>query len=122
MSTENAPKVTIHQPSEQIMAATNTVETVAVGGMTISLKRPGVLAHYRIVEIVGDTAKNEVYMNMVMPILWVVEINGEPEPAPTTKRELEALIQRLGEDGVNAIVQHIHGRGVDKQSDEAVKN
>lgn len=95
------------KPSEQIIKAANTVEYVEAGGMKIGLKKPGILQEYRIVEIAGDSAKNEVYMGMIMPILWVCEIDGELESAPTTKRELEARIQRLGDEGVGAIMTHL---------------
>lgn len=40
-------KVTVHtgaSPSEEIVAAANAVETITVGGKTIGLKRPGILA------------------------------------------------------------------------------
>lgn len=101
----NKPKVTIQKPSEAIVAAANQLETIVAGEMVIGLKKPGILAQYRIVEVVGDSAKNQVYMNMIMPVLWVAEINGEPQPQPSTKRELEALIQRLGEDGIGALMR-----------------
>lgn len=116
-------KVTL-KPSEQIIKAANAVEIVTAGDMAIGLKKPNVLQQYRIVEIVGESAKNEVYMGMVMPILWVCEINGEPEAPATTKRELEARIQRLGEDGIAAIIGHFAAKAqaAASESDEALKN
>lgn len=116
-----APKVTL-RPSEEIIQAANEVDTIVVGAMTIGLKKPGILAQYRIVEVVGDSAKNQVYMGMINPILWVNEIDGEYQPMPGTKRELEALIQRLGEDGVVAIAENIAARVAPAESAERVKN
>lgn len=114
-------KVTL-KPSEQIVQAANTIERITAGELNIGLKKPGILAQYRIVEIVGDSAKNEVYMGMVMPILWVCEIDGDPQPAPTTKRELEALIQRLGDEGVGGIMAHLAGKLEAAAGTDTVKN
>lgn len=114
-------KITLN-PSEQIIQAANQTETVTAGGKTFTLKKPGILSQYRIVEVVGESAKNEVYMGMVNPILWVSEIDGEPVFQPTSKRELEALIQRIGEEGVVAIAGHIAAMAVPTDSKDSIKN
>jgi len=116
------PKITVKTVSDEIITAANAVETITVGQMTIGLKKPGILSQYRIVEVVGDSAKNEVYMGMILPILWVTEVNGDAQPAPSTKRELEALIQLLGEDGVGAVMSHVSGAYKVGTSKESVKN
>jgi hypothetical protein len=110
-------------------AATATItksadaQVIMAGAMQVSLQKPGVLSHYRIVEVVGESAKNQVYMSMVMPLLWITEIDGAPQMAPTTKRELEALIQRLGDDGVNAIMAHVYkDSAAAAASGDSVKN
>jgi hypothetical protein len=115
-------------PSAEIINTTNAIETISAGSSTLGLRKPNVLQQYRMVELAGDSAKNEVYMAMIMPILWVVEINGEPQqPTPSTKRELEALIQRLGEEGISALMSHFTPKeGSEAESDvksgQAVKN
>lgn len=100
-------KVTINQaPSAQVVAkaiAANTVTDSA--GRTITLKKPGVLAQYRLIEALGDTAKNEVYMAMAMPLIYVSEIDGDSVILPSTKIQVEALIQRLDEHGIQAVIQ-----------------
>ena len=116
------PKITIKTASEEIIKAANVVETVVVGEMTIGLKKPNVLRQYQIVEVVGNSAKNETYMGMVMPLLWVVEINGEDQPYISTKRELEALISRLGDEGIGAIMGHLNTKAIAAESDESIKN
>lgn len=103
----STPKVTVQKPSEQILAAAaSDVQTVTAGAMILGLKKPNVLQQYRVVEMVGDSAKNQVYMAMIMPLFWIVQIDGEPQLMPSTKRELEALIQRLGDAGIEALVTH----------------
>jgi hypothetical protein len=75
-------------------------------GRQITLKKPGLLAQYRLVKMVGgEAASNAVYMNMILPVTFVVAIDGLPVPAPATQSALEALIQRLDEHGLEACVE-----------------
>lgn len=76
-------------------------------GRALTLKRPGVLSQLRLVEALGATAKNEVYMGMVLPALYVASIDGEAEMSPRSKPQLEGLIQRLDEDGLTAVNEGI---------------
>lgn len=101
-------KVTVNTPSEQVVAkAAAEVSVTDDRGRVIKLRKPGVVAQFRLVEILGDTAKNEVYMSMVLPIIFVTAIDDDTVSQPSGKREVEALIQRLDEDGLAAV-----GRGV----------
>ena len=100
-------KVTVNPstPSQQIVARANA-EIVEIDGKgrKITIRRPGILAQYRIVEAMGaESAANDVYRNMCMPLLYVAAIDGDDVFMPTSKRELEALIQRLDEDGMIAV-------------------
>lgn len=117
-------KVTIKAstPSEEVVQRAALSSVIESAGKSIHLKKPGILAQYRVVDIVGaQSAKNEVYMAMVMPILWVTHIDGEEVPPPLNRMELEALIQRLGEDAVNAVVTHVMDHATAQGSDDAVK-
>lgn len=70
----------------------------------IKLEEPDILAPFRLVEIVGaESAENGVYMQMVFPLLYVTEIDGDSVFTPNSKRELEALIKRLGHEGIKAL-------------------
>ncbi|MCK4121404.1 hypothetical protein HFK83_03340 [Ralstonia pseudosolanacearum] len=97
--------VTINpSPSEQLIKAAAAEVTVQDDkGRTLSLRKPGVLAQYRLVEAVGpEAAKNEVYMAMIMPLIYVASVDGNPVIMPTNKRQVDALIQMLDEEGVAA--------------------
>jgi hypothetical protein len=100
-------KVTINQtPSAQVVTKAISATTVTdSAGRTITLKKPGVLAQYRLIEALGATAKNEVYMAMAMPLIYVSEIDGDSVILPSTKIQVEALIQRLDEHGIQAVIQ-----------------
>jgi len=100
-------KVTLN-PSDQIVQQANAEVTVSdERGRVIKLKKPGVLAQFRLIEALGETAKNEVYMGMVLPLIFVTSIDDDPVYQPASKREVEALIQRLDEDGIAAVLQGV---------------
>lgn len=102
-------KVTINPtPTQDVVAKAQAEVTVKdARGRVITLRKPGVLAQYRLVEVLGDTARNDVYMNMVLPLIYVGAIDGEPSYQPAKKSEVEALIQRLDEDGIAAVVRGV---------------
>jgi hypothetical protein len=76
-------------------------------GLAITLKKPGVLAPFRLVKMLGETATNQTYMRMVLPFLFVVAIDGEPQPFPQSEREIEALITRLDEPGIAMVMMSV---------------
>jgi hypothetical protein len=104
---EQAVKLTL-TPSEELIAKAAAEQVVTdASGRVITLRKPGVLAQYRLVEMLGESAKNQVYMGMVLPLLYVTGINDDKLPALSTKREVEALIQRLDEAGIEAVMKGV---------------
>ncbi|WP_331693489.1 hypothetical protein [Pandoraea sputorum] len=100
-------KLTVNagSPSDEIVKAAVAEHTVQdTSGRALLLRKPGILAQYRLIEALGDSAKNEAYMAMVMPLLFVGAINGDAVPPLRTKSEVEALIQRLDDAGVEAVM------------------
>lgn len=122
-------KVTMNSeasPAAQLVAkAQAAAEVIDARGRIITLKKHGVLAQFRLIEALGDTAQNQVYMAMVLPLIFVADIDGEAVILPTRKSEVEALIQRLDEDGITAVQQGVmeHFRQSTPEQDKAaVKN
>jgi hypothetical protein len=60
-------------------------------------------------------------MAMVLPLLFVAGINDDRLTALSTKREVEALIQRLDDDGVAAVMEGVqkHWGPQDPEADKA---
>ena len=97
-----------HTPSEELKASARREATIAdPTGRMIKLLKPSVIAQFDLIEALGDTARNEVYMSMVLPLLFVASIDGTAVPRPSTKAELKALIQRLDEDGIQAVLEGV---------------
>lgn len=104
MSDEMKVEIT---PSEQLVKSAQAEVTVTDGrGRVITLRKPGVLAQFRLVEAMGESASNSVYMSMILPLVYVASIDGDVVRTGS-KREIEALIQRLDEDGVTTVMEKV---------------
>lgn len=108
---ETQPKVTINTeetPTAQAIRQAMKEHVVTDSeGRIIKLRKPGVLAQYRLIETLEHRAKNETYMNMVLPLLFVCEISGEAIFQPSSMIDLEFLIQRLDDHGVAAVINGV---------------
>ena len=114
-------------PTESLVsAALLEVNVTDAAGKVITLKKPNALAQYRIVKVVGgETAANQTLMMMYMPLLYVAAIDGDPVGFPTSERQLEALITRLDDPGLAAVMQGVEanwGGDAQKALEADVKN
>lgn len=114
-------KLTLKPSEEAVQKAMAEFTVNDSAGRVIKLKKPGVLAQYRLVEVLGESAKNDVYMGMVLPLMYVTAIDELPIFQPTSKREVEALIQHLDEHGIGAVMVGVQERfgAVDPEKDKA---
>lgn len=126
-------KVTLHEsataaPMQQVTRDANFQVVVDVDdGRKVTLRRPGVLAQFKMIEMLGPEASmNSVFVNMVFPITYVIAIDGEQVSRITTRPQLDALIQQLDEAGVKAVVEGVQthfGAPADPEATKAaVKN
>lgn len=92
-------------PSQAIVRAAAAVTTVPdPSGRQIGVRRILPLDRMRLFEVVGpDNSKNEAYLGYASLAFHVSSIDGDPVPRPATKAQLEALVQRLGDDGLTAV-------------------
>lgn len=98
----------IEKPSQKIIKEANKEFLVTdINGRKLKIKKPNALSQLRLVKAVGDSAKNEIWLGMVMPILYVKEIDGNEIIPPITEREVEALYERLDDDGIVAVIEGI---------------
>src|SRR5260363_37564 len=100
-------KVTLNPSEEIIQAAHAEITVLDARHRVIRLKKPGVIAQYPLIELLGESAKKEVYMGMVLPLISVTAINDGPVYMAGSKAQVEALIQQLDEDGSAAVMQGV---------------
>jgi hypothetical protein len=68
------------------------------------VRKPGVLAQFRLVQAVGaESAANQTYMQMINPLIYLGEIDGEPVFLPMNKARGRGADPRLGDEGLNAV-------------------
>ncbi len=104
----NAKVSPIETPSQQAIAKLATeFEVTDERGRMLTLKKPGALAQYRIVETMGQSADIKTYAQMVLPLIFLVAIDGDPVRQPASKLQLEALITRLGDEGIDAVLKGV---------------
>jgi hypothetical protein len=105
-------------PTDELLNKTlQEVSVVDARGRVIKLKKPNILAQYDLIELLGESAKNEIYRAMVLPAIYVTAIDNHAVYPPTTKLELRAIIQRLDEDGLRAVSDGVNENFADKEED-----
>lgn len=117
-------------PSQTIIDAANATVTVTdPRGRQITIKDLSALDKMRLASLVGaQNVKNEVVMGYAKLAYTVMAIDGQPQPRLTTWLKVEALVQRLGDDGLIAIgtamAKHFWASQPDQNDDgqESLKN
>lgn len=122
VNVKNPKKAPAETPSEQLVKQADAAITIETpNGFKVTLKKPGVLSQFRLIRMLGDAAKNETYTNMLLPLTYVTAINGQVVNAANTERELEALIVRLDDEGVTAVMSNVVAHFGQAQAPEAVQ-
>ena len=92
-------------------------------GRSITLRKPPFVAQFDLIDQLGDSASNETLRGMVVPLLYVCAIDGDPVARPNNKATLRALWQRLDDTGYvavsNGLIEHFSEKPA---GEDAVKN
>lgn len=102
---------------EMSVEANKTVTVQDERGRTITLKKPGIVQYFRMMKMVGDYPQR--YINLAYPLLFVTSIDGDPVSFPNSEAEIDALIVRLGDDGVASVLVSVAENWGAKEDDEA---
>ncbi|WP_435018494.1 hypothetical protein TA3x_000468 [Tundrisphaera sp. TA3] len=106
------PKVTFQPhpeaetPSQSIVKAANQVLTVTDAlGREIGIRKLNALDRIKMFEVVGsENSSNQAYMIYASAACHAASIDGEAVSRPATRLQLEALVKRLDEEGIEAIL------------------
>ena len=96
-------------PSEEFLAGAWKTEELPYQARDgsphkLTVGEPSILAEFQLVEALGETASNETYMRMVMPLVYLQAIDNDTITTPSSKLEVEALIQRLDRAGLQVLM------------------
>lgn len=105
------PKVTVNKgetPSESIVKAANQAVIVTdAKGRALGVRKMPLLDRMRMFEAIGpENSKNEAYVGYAALACSVVSIDDEAVARPANKLQLEAVVQRLGDEGIEAVAGH----------------
>lgn len=126
----NQPRVTVHQTDAAEVDAAATKPAAKPGTITdargrkIVVKILDPVEFYRLGKMMGAAADSEFARNYASVAAAVRELDGEEETFPNSEREIEAMLTRLGHDGLEAANEAL-GKLVDarpKRSVGAAKN
>ena len=92
-------------PSQEIIASGKAAVSVQdANGRDLGVRKINTLDRMRLLELVGpDLSNNDRYIGLAMLAYAVTSIGGDPILRPTSKAQLEAVVQRLDDDGFNAV-------------------
>lgn len=92
-------------PTETVLAGTGELPEVSdAGGRRITLRRLSALDKLRLFKAAGPVlAQNQPWLGMAVLACSVTAIDGVPVPAPVTEPQIEAMVARLGDPGIEAI-------------------
>ena len=95
----------MNSPSAQIVAAATAPLVVRdADGRELVLRRMTSLDRLRLFKALGPVlSQNNAYLGMAMLAASVIAIDAVPVPAPATEGQLEALVGRLGNIGIEAV-------------------
>jgi hypothetical protein len=92
-------------PSQILIAAAARLATASDSlGRRLTVRRLTALDRLRLFKAVGpELAQNPPYFGMAALAASVIDIDGVPVPPPTTEAQLEGLVQRLGDEGIETV-------------------
>ena len=92
-------------PSEAVLATAGAAPVVTdAEGRRIALRRLSALDKLRLFKAAGPVlAQNQPWLGMAVLACSVTAIDDVPVPAPSTEQQIEAMVARLGDTGINAI-------------------
>ena len=89
-------------------------------GRVLELRRFGVLEQLRLFKSLGaELSENRAYMGLARIAASVSMIDGVPMMFPSHEAAVEAILERLGEDGVDVVSAVLVEETEQKMADEA---
>lgn len=109
-------------PSATIIAAASASHTVADSdGRRLSLRRLTALDKLRLFKAAGPVlAQNQPWLGMAMLACSVSAIDDVPVPPPASEQQIEALVSRLGDNGIAAAATALGGEAAQAPQAELV--
>jgi len=114
----------VEAPSVRLVAAAQVAPTVTDSrGRVLSLRRLTALDKLRLFKAAGPVlSQNQPWLGMAMLACSVAALDDVPVPPPITEGQVEALVARLGDDGLAAVGTALDDDGASSLSGELAGN
>jgi hypothetical protein len=114
----------MNSPTQQILADCARVTNVTDrSGRELCVRPLSALDRLRLFKAIGpDLAENAPYVGMALLAISVTNIDNIPVPAPMTEGQIEALVQRLGDDGLAAVSDALLSSPSEKEEQRTAGN
>lgn len=92
-------------PTARILSSANALFSAAdATGRNIVARRLNALDKLRLLKAAGPIlSDNQAWLGVAMLAASVTEIDGTPVPMPMTEHQIEGLVGRLGDAGLDAV-------------------
>lgn len=106
-------------PSVSIIQSSLQTETIIdAKGRHLNIRKLTALDKLRLFKAAGpELSQNQPWLGMAMLASAVVSIDDVPVPGPVNEQQIEALVARLGDDGIAAIARSGTFAEIDNLSD-----
>lgn len=100
-------------PSASVLGLANEqLSTTDKTGREIVVRRLNALDKLRLLKAAGPVlSDNQAWLGVAMLAASVVEIGGVPVPIPATEHQIEGLVGRLGDLGLDAVAAALGDTG-----------
>jgi hypothetical protein len=107
-----------------VVSAASAAETVVdASGRTLAVRMLTALDKLRLFKAVGPVlAQNAPYLGMAMLACSVSAIDDVPIPMPANEAQVEGLVQRLGDHGIDAVAGLVQPETVSSDTVATAKN
>lgn len=114
----------IVSPSARIVSEGSSAKTVVDKlGRTLTVRKMDALGKLRLFKACGGVnANNNPYLGMAMLASVVTQIDDLPILTPTSEAQIEALIGRLGDEGIEAVASVFNEEQQTDSDEIAAKN
>jgi len=106
MEVSNIRSADAARPSGPSGSSSNEATIKDKRGRTLKVRKIGPLQRTRLFKLMGpDNSRNIPLLGHYQMAVSVIEIDGIAHAFPTTELQIEAMIERLDEDGLEAVAE-----------------
>ncbi len=109
-------------PTARVLAAAQeSLSAVDKDGRSLGVRKLNALDKLRLLKAAGsELSENQAWLGVAMLAASVIEIDGIPVPMPVTEQQIEILVGRLGDRGLDAVAETL--AEADRDADTNVGN